>query len=168
MRGLYQDEPWAKIPHWVVMHPDLDASAIRVYGILSKHANRERHAFPGIRKIAEECHCARSTVERSLKALEGVGAIVITRAFAGGRHKVNTYYLPVNRVPTIGTPDVPTTGTRVPTMRTPDVPTIGTEQDLKNQRTRELESSKPISRLPGESHKDYMLRVASLIPGLDK
>lgn len=25
-----------------------------------------------------------------------------------------------------------------------------------------------IPRLPGESHKDYMLRVASLIPGLDK
>lgn len=172
MQRVSQEEPWAKIPHWVVMHPDLDASAIRVYAVLSKYANRARNAYPGIRKIAEGCHCAKSTVQRSLDALEAVGAIVVTRTFHGKRPQVNLYHLPMTR---FGLLDGPIVGTYPKSMGrtsvhdgpigdTPDVPIVGTDQESKNQRTREFETEEPnIPRLPGESHKAYMFRVASLI-----
>lgn len=166
MERIYQDEPWAKIPHWVVMCPDLDASAIRVYAVLSKHANRARHAFPGIRLIAEEACCSTSTARRSLNDLEAVGAIEVTRDFAGKRHKVNTYYLPMNRVATMNTRRVAANATRVATTGTPGVATIATELDLKNQVTREddfaseLRTKNP--RLPGETPSAYFLRLADL------
>jgi hypothetical protein len=150
------------------MCPELDASAIRVYAVLSKHANRVRHAFPGIRLIADEACCSTSTARRSLNDLEAVGAIQITRDFAGKRHKVNTYYLPMNRVATMTTPHVATIATPVATMNTPDVATIATELDFKNQRTREddftieldLQAKSP--RLPGESPTAYFKRLAEL------
>ena len=163
-----QDEPWAKIPHWVVMHPDLDASAIRVYAVLSKHANRARHAFPGIRRISEQAHCSTSTTRRALNALEEVGAIVVNRHNAGKRHLVNSYHLPMNRVATMTTPpevDVATIGTGVATIATSDVATMSTEQDSKNQLTRgfENEGNPATDRLPGETMAEYRKRLVSLI-----
>lgn len=167
MQRVTQYEPWAKIPHWVVMHPDLDATAIRVYCILSKHANKARNSFPGIRTVANEAHCAKSTVQRSLDALEELGAITVRRTFRGKRHLVNQYHLPMSP---FGVLDGPTIGTRMGRLSvqggsvigTPDGPTIGTELEVKNQLTRELENSKPeiLPRLPGESKVAHMKRIA--------
>lgn len=169
MQRLTQEEPWAKIPHWVVMHPDLDASAIRVYAVLSKHANKARHSFPGLIKLAEEARMSKTTVIKALSQLESAGAVIIKRErMANNRHRVNLYHLPLNRVsPESVLPDIPITALPGTEIGLPSGAETEQELDLKNQLTRELESSKPIPRLPGESHKDYMLRVASLIPGLD-
>ena len=166
MERITQEEPWAKIPHWVVMHPDLDASAIRIYAVLSKHANRTRHAFPGIRLIAEEARCSTSTARRSLNDLEAVGAIIVSRGFAGRRHKVNTYHLPLSRVATMTTGHVAIIGPRVATMTTRGVATIATELEDKNQLTRgddlstETKDLPPL--LPGESQTARLRRIRNL------
>lgn len=167
-----QEEPWAKIPHWVVMHPELDASAIRVYAVLSKHANRARNSYPGLRKIAEEARCAKSTVQVSLDALEAAGAIEVTRTHIGKRPKVNQYHLPLNRRPIDG----PIVGTRAdlmyrssvldgPIIGTCDVPMIGTElEGSKELLNKKADSSvENPERLPGEKASDYIRRISSLI-----
>lgn len=151
------------------MCSELDASAIRVYAVLSKHANKARQSFPGLIKIADEACMSKTTVIKALVQLEDAGAVVIKRErMANNRHRVNLYHLPLNRVsPESVPPDVPITALPSTGVEPPSSTETEQELDLKNQRTRELENSKPeIPRLAGESHKAYMLRVASLIKNL--
>lgn len=123
MPTVTQDLPFVQIPAWIVLSPHLTASDIRVYAVIATHAGRDRTAFPGIRLIAKETGCAKSTVEKSIGNLESAGALLIDRKVSGsGRRLANHYHLPLQ--PPQG---VPTNGTGVPTGRTGGVPTDGTE-----------------------------------------
>jgi DNA-binding transcriptional MocR family regulator len=169
MVRITQEELWAKIPYWVLTDSNLDSYAVRVYCVLSKHANwTTRHSSPGVRRIAEEAHCSTNTVLKSLADLEAFGCIVVTREKHGNRHKVNQYHLPVLRVsphetPNLG-PDVSPGATRVSPHATPDVSPHETELDPQSKRTREddfaLETPKE-PRLPGESRAAYARRMSS-------
>lgn len=165
MQRLSQEEFWAKIPHWVLTHPDLDAYAIRVYGILSKHANRVRHSFPGVRTIADEAHCSTNTVLKSLAALEEIGAIEVQRDFHGKRPKVNQYFLPMFRVSrgdTSTEAHVSPDATHVSPGDTSRVSPDETELDPKNQRIRKDDFPIP-KQEPDESMADYLARIHSLM-----
>lgn len=152
--GVSQEDPWAKVPHWVVESPELEASAIRVYCVLSKHANRDRDAFPGIRKIAEEGRLATTTVRKAIDQLEAIGAIVVTRRkTAAGKWRANHYHLPLNRaVPiisgsTTGPPPEPLVGQPLdhpgPTVDPPSGPTVDTEQEELPNKNHSLASAEP-------------------------
>lgn len=147
------------------MHPDLDASAIRVYAVLSKHANRSRQSFPGLVKIAVEACMSKNTVIKSLDQLEKAGAVIVKRErLTNLRHKVNLYHLPLNRGGSAEFEPPGSARTELGRSKTEPPSSAKTEQELdrKNQLTRSdfsnSESDPP--RLPGESHKEYMLRIA--------
>lgn len=168
-----QEDPWAKIPHWVVMHPELDHPAIRVYGVLSMHANRARSSYPGIRTIAVEACMSRPTVIRALMQLETVGAVVVKRERASNnRHRVNQYHLPLNRPS--GIPALPGGGQSVLPPGQLGLPPSGKgglpELDLKNQLTRELafENEDALPRLPGEATAAYIKRFADSLDKLER
>lgn len=149
---MAREEPWAKIPHWVITHPDLDAYAIRVYAVIAKHA-RKGHAHPSIRTIAEQSWCAILTVRRSLEALEKVGAVVIVKTSRGKRHTVNNYFLPASHV----LPD----DTRVLRGDTSDVLRGDTELEEKIKRTRDelsTEEQEPVIE-PGEKPSAALRRI---------
>lgn len=164
MERLTQEEFWAKIPHWVVVHPDLDPSAIRVYAVLSKRANNNtRNTFPGIRLIAADGHMSKTTVMKALAVLESVGAVEILRDKTGNRHKVNRYHLPMNRVPKSDPPPGTESGTGGSISGTSDGSISGTELDgSKNQRIREDDFSIP-KQEPGEPLAAYLARIHSLM-----
>ncbi len=120
MPKLTREQPFTQIPDWVILHPDLSHATIRVYAAICTHVNKERVAFPGVRRIAEVAHCSPYTVQTALKELETVGAIQVTRSKnSKGENKPNLYHLPLQ--------GVPATSTRMPTTGTGGGPTSGTE-----------------------------------------
>lgn len=121
-----QEVHFSMIPHWVVIHPDLTHSAVRVYAVLSKHANRSREAWPGLRRIATEARCSLSTVQLALEQLEKIGAVIVERGQAGSHSTPNTYVMPMGG-------SVPTIDTSVPIISRDSVPTIGAELEPVEQ-----------------------------------
>ena len=93
---ISQEFPFSQIPNWVILHPDLTAHDKTVYMVIATHADRQRTAFPGIRRIAAEAGCSTTTVQKAISNLEQVGALVTTRTVdEDGRHLVNHYQLPM-------------------------------------------------------------------------
>lgn len=170
MARITQEDPWAKIPHWVVIHPDLDATSIRVYLVLSKHANNQTHnSYPGMRRIAEESYLSTATVQKAIAQLEAVGAVVVTRnrhATVGGRRQVNHYHLPFSRVSKSDTPPGPTIDTPVSTIATQGGPISDTELDpfltsfMELEDLLRIQEQNPIQE--GESKSAYSTRIRGL------
>lgn len=147
------------------MSPELDASAIRIYAVLSKHANRARQSFPGLVKLAEEACMSKPTVIKALTQLEAAGAVEIKRErMTNLRHKVNLYHLPLNRA---GSKDSELGGSQNSLLGSkktapPSSKDSLQELDRENQLTRSELSNSNLNppRLPGESHREYMFRIA--------
>lgn len=74
---------FAAIPDWVLEHPDLDANATRVFGLMARFSE----AFPSLAYLAERCQCSVRTIQRTLRNLEAVGAVTTTPRYRedGGR-----------------------------------------------------------------------------------
>ena len=70
---------FAIIPEWVLFSP-ISPTAVRLYGVLARHADKEEHfSIVGRAKLAEQMRCARDTVDRALLELVGIGAVSIER-----------------------------------------------------------------------------------------
>jgi hypothetical protein len=117
---ITRELPFTQIPDWVITHPDLSHATVRVYAAICTHASKERIAFPGIRRIAEEAHCSTSTVQHAIDELEAAGALQVTRR----KDEVNHYHLPyrpsTHPVAMTDTPPVAMTDTELyPVLTTP-------------------------------------------------
>ena len=87
--------PFALIPRWI-FDTGVGATSIGVYGALACFAdNRDRTAWPGLRAIGRMLGVSHQTVLRSIKKLEGVGAVEVKARFKdnGGRDS-SFYHLP--------------------------------------------------------------------------
>lgn len=89
--------PYAIVPAWVYSHPDLNDSAVRVYGVLATFANAERCAWPSRALIGERCGKDVGTVGRALKVLVDAGALTIEQRKwdDSGKQRPSVYRLAV-------------------------------------------------------------------------
>lgn len=107
---LGRSERFAKVPEWVLYHPDLSAQDVRVYGALHRHADDGTgRAFPGLARLGDLLGVSESTCSRSVRALAKVGAVDIeVERRHGGMRRRNTYVvheLPVSDRLDLGTGD---------------------------------------------------------------
>lgn len=73
--------PFAQIPVWVLRSGGkLPSGAVQLYGVIMTYADNTTHAaFPSKPTLAADMGVSESTVGRAIKALEGFGALVVTR-----------------------------------------------------------------------------------------
>ena len=73
--------PYAQIPVWVLRSGGkLPSGAVQLYGVIMTYADNTTHAaFPSKPTLAADMGVSESTVGRAIKALEGFGALVVTR-----------------------------------------------------------------------------------------
>lgn len=81
MADLRSDFKWAATPEWVLFHPDLSDRAVRLFGIIGRHANgMTDEAFPTRKTLAKECkNCSPDSIDRAVKELQAVGALVVEK-----------------------------------------------------------------------------------------
>lgn len=85
--------PFAVIPEWVLL-ADVSDRAIRIYGILRRHADGGgRNAYPGRKRLAELAHTSVDSVKRAIKELVSIGAVTVVPRFDPGGQTSNEYWL---------------------------------------------------------------------------
>jgi DNA-binding transcriptional ArsR family regulator len=67
--------PYAMVPIWV-LKATKEATAVHLYAVLSRYANRERRAWPKHERLADDLGVSERSLRRALKVLRDVGAIV--------------------------------------------------------------------------------------------
>lgn len=92
---------FAQIPQWVLRSAGaLPSGAVHLYGVIMSYAdNATRVAFPGKERLAADMGVSVSSVGRSIKALEGYGALTVIRARnpGTGNFRSNRYVLHFNQ-----------------------------------------------------------------------
>lgn len=87
------DATFAIIPTWV-LDADVSAQAIRLYCILRRYADATGYSFPSRARLAERLHVKDvQTVDRALKELVGLGAVVVVPRYEDGRQITSGYRL---------------------------------------------------------------------------
>lgn len=71
-------ETFVQIPDWVLLHPQLSAPAVRLYGVLKRYARMSERAWPGRKALAGHLGCSEDSVDRYVKQLRDVGAVDVT------------------------------------------------------------------------------------------
>lgn len=71
--------PYAMVPEALLYDWRLSPQAVRLWGILERHANRERRAWPSRRRLAELMWSSTATVDRAARELEAHGWLTIER-----------------------------------------------------------------------------------------
>jgi len=68
---------FAIIPEWVLFAP-ISPTAVRLYGVLARHADKEEHfSIVGRGKLAEQMRCATDTIDRAMAELGEIGAVTV-------------------------------------------------------------------------------------------
>jgi hypothetical protein len=70
-----ESEKYVSIPEWVLLHPQLSAPAVRLYGVLKMYARRSERAWPGRATLAEHLGCSEDSIDRHMKQLKDAGAV---------------------------------------------------------------------------------------------
>lgn len=85
--------PFVIVPSWLLIAPAVSDRAIRVYGLLAHHADRDtREAFPSRGRLAELAGCSTDSIDRALRELVKAGAIdVLPRRDPSGRSLSSIY-----------------------------------------------------------------------------
>lgn len=68
--------PFATIPEWL-LEADVSDRAVRLYGILVRHADQRGTAFPSYRRLADRLRCGERSVMRAMQELVNVKALKI-------------------------------------------------------------------------------------------
>lgn len=92
---------WALIPEWV-LYAEISANAVRMYGILARHADKDtRQCHPTRATLAQHLRTSRATVDRALDELVGIGAVTVKqRKSSKGDWTSNVYV--VRTIPPTG------------------------------------------------------------------
>jgi hypothetical protein len=109
---MTDDGPFAPIPEWI-LYAEISALAVRVYGVLRRHADdRTRLAFPSRRTLADRVRASDvKTVDRPLIELAGIGAItVVPRIRDDGGRSSNGYLVHDTPVRSNGHPPIRSNG----------------------------------------------------------
>ena len=104
MTEIRSTEYFAIIPEWV-LHADISANAIRLYGVLNRFANSNGHAWPSRKTIADLMRVSVATIDRAKDELVELGALTVEpRTTPSGDPSSNLYILHVSHIANIGTP----------------------------------------------------------------
>src|SRR5215218_9904644 len=108
---LVLEQHFAIVPEWV-LDADISDAALRLYAVLLRYGQSSGHRMPGRRLLASRLHKrSRDSVDRALKELVGIGAIVVQHRRHGAVNLTNRYVVR-------STPPQPAAVTRV--VREPD------------------------------------------------
>src|SRR5215216_4329839 len=99
---LVLEQHFAIVPEWV-LDADISDAALRLYAVLLRYGQTSGHRMPGRRPLASRLH-KRSTdsVDRALKELVGIGAVVVQHRRQGTVNLTNRYVVrstPPQRMP---------------------------------------------------------------------
>src|SRR4051795_9316790 len=88
---LVLEQHFAIVPEWV-LDADISDDALRLYAVLLRYGQSSGHRMPGRRLLASRLH-KRSTdsVDRALKELVGIGAVVVQHRRQGSVNLTNRY-----------------------------------------------------------------------------
>jgi hypothetical protein len=84
--------PFAMTPEWL-LDSTVSDKALRLYAVLARYADKEHHAHPSRRKLAERMHCSPDSVDRVLKELQMAGAIEVDNRFDEDGHQTSNDYI---------------------------------------------------------------------------
>lgn len=106
--SLVIDSPFAAVPEWVIDSPISD-TALRLYCVLLRYGNTTGHRMPSRATLAARLHKKSSdTIDRALRELEHLGALVVEHRSTGtGRALTNRYHLLTARPGAAGTASRP-------------------------------------------------------------
>lgn len=86
------DATFAVIPTWV-LDADISSNAVRLYGLLRRYADySEGLAFPSRALLGKRMRCSVDTVDRALRELEALPAIVTTRRYGSDGAPTSSLY----------------------------------------------------------------------------
>lgn len=88
------NDPFLKLPIDIARRPDLSPAAKIVYAAIVDRIGSNGHAWPGVRRLALDTGTDKSTVERTVDALEAAGLLVVERVNGNPGGKTNTYRIP--------------------------------------------------------------------------
>lgn len=78
---LGADQYFAIVPEWVLYHEDLSDRAVRLYGVLSRMADKHGVSWPSRAFLAERLRCSKESIDRAVKQLTGAEALAVERRF---------------------------------------------------------------------------------------
>src|SRR4051812_1574243 len=90
---LVLEQHFAIVPEWV-LDADISDAALRLYAVLLRYGQTSGHRMPGRRLLASRLHKrSRDSVDRALKELVGIGAVVVQHRRQGPVNLTNRYIL---------------------------------------------------------------------------
>lgn len=78
---LGADQYFAIVPEWVLYHETLSDRAVRLYGVLSRMADKHGVSWPSRATLATRLQCSKESIDRAVKQLTGAGALDVERRF---------------------------------------------------------------------------------------
>ena len=91
--SLVLEQRFAIVPEWLI-DADISDCAYRLYSVLLRYGQTSGCRMPGRATLADRLHkTSKDTVDRALKELVAVGAVVIEHRHRDGRHLTNRYHL---------------------------------------------------------------------------
>lgn len=86
---------FAIVPEWI-LYADISPQAIRLYGVLNRHADKIGRCHPSRSTLADIMRVTAKTVDRAMDELERIGAVTISKRFTNrGDQTSNQYTLQV-------------------------------------------------------------------------
>ena len=90
---LVLEQRFAIVPEWIIDAPISDC-AFRLYAVLLRYGQTSGRRMPGRALLARRLHkSSKDTVDRALKELAGIGAVVVERRRSGRQNLTNRYHL---------------------------------------------------------------------------
>jgi hypothetical protein len=91
--SLVLEQRFAVVPEWVI-DAEISDCAYRLYSVLLRYGQTSGQRMPARATLAGRLHkTSKDTVDRALKELEGIGAVVVERRRRDGRNLTNRYLL---------------------------------------------------------------------------
>lgn len=152
-----QRAPFACVPEQLLYDTEVSPLAVRVYGVLDRHAGRNG-IYPGRVRLAGLCGCSVATVDRALADLKRRGWLVVRRR---GQGVTNEYFLADNPDPD-SSPVMTQDGSDSSPVRTLDSSPVTREREEV-----EREKITPALSPPGETEwEPDVIRLCDLLADL--
>jgi hypothetical protein len=90
---LVLEQRFAIVPEWII-DAQISDCAFRLYAVLLRYGQTSGQRMPGRALLAKRLHKAsKDTVDRALKELVGIGAVVVERRRSGRQNLTNRYHV---------------------------------------------------------------------------
>ena len=85
---------FAVIPEWILYHPELSTTAVRIFGVIDRFVGSNENAWPSHKTIGKTIGVSVPTVKRAVNELIKVGAVLAVRQKrADGSFTSSEYYV---------------------------------------------------------------------------